>query len=638
MGGMRADDALNLARAYVKKTLQGQGALKGQDGFSPTITENADNTDKIYKLDITTADSTFTTPNLRGKDGEGSGGGEENIIDSISVNGVNVAPDENKNVDITVPSIEGLTKDADLATVAKSGNYEDLANKPIIPSLDGYAKTSEIPSKVSELENDNKYQTESDVTTTLANYATKTYVGEQIANAEHLKREIVTVLPSDTEASDNIIYMLKVESATGNDKYKEYMKIDGTVQMVGDTSVDLTDYAKSADIPTTLPANGGNADTVNNHTVETDVPVDAKFTDTVYDDAYIKEEFTKVDNKLTTNLLKPTLGTVKQDGITCTNNGDGTYTFNGTASVRTYFIFDSLNLEKNARLRLIGMTNPIKTRNMYVQTFDGVSQTVFMTDNDGIFTCSLSTKYNVGFLVNDNETCDNILIKPMLTTNLNATYDDFVPYTGSTGQINSDVAEVRKEFDGVNESLSVIGKCKNLLKPTLKTTEKNGVTCTDNGDGTYTLNTPNGAAKAKTQFVVYDKETTEYVGKKIIICGCPAGGDLSTYYISFTGWTPQQYFDTGNGYMIEFPSDAIGLRFNINIEEGVTVNNLVFKPMITTNLNATYDDFVPYTGNGETLASDVAEIKNDLGGLSFSASGTTLTITDGTNTWTLEAN
>lgn len=34
--------------------------------------------------------------------------------------------------------------------------------------------------------------------------------------------------------------------------------------------------------PTTLPADGGNADTVNNHTVETNVPADAVFTDTVY--------------------------------------------------------------------------------------------------------------------------------------------------------------------------------------------------------------------------------------------------------------------------------------------------------------------------------------------------------------------
>ena len=80
---------------------------KGDPGVSPIITENANNTDKIYKLDITTADSTFTTPNLKGADGQGGtgGSGEENIIDSISVNGVNVAPDENKNVDITVPNI-----------------------------------------------------------------------------------------------------------------------------------------------------------------------------------------------------------------------------------------------------------------------------------------------------------------------------------------------------------------------------------------------------------------------------------------------------------------------------------------------------------------------------------------------------
>ena len=38
---------------------------------------------------------------------------------------------------------------------------------------------------------------------------------------------------------------------------------------------------------------------------------------------------------------------------------------------------------------------------------------------------------------------------------------------------------------------------------------------------------------------------------------------------------------------------------------------------------------------GDALTEDVASLKNDLGGLSFSVSGTTLSITDGTNTWTL---
>lgn len=40
--------------------------------------------------------------------------------------------------------------------------------------------------------------------------------------------------------------------------------------------------ANKEDIPTSLPANGGNADTVGDFTVESNVPAGAKFTDTVY--------------------------------------------------------------------------------------------------------------------------------------------------------------------------------------------------------------------------------------------------------------------------------------------------------------------------------------------------------------------
>ena len=43
-----------------------------------------------------------------------------------------------------------------------------------------------------------------------------------------------------------------------------------------------TTKADKTELPTTLPANGGNADTVSGHTVNADVPEDAKFTDTVY--------------------------------------------------------------------------------------------------------------------------------------------------------------------------------------------------------------------------------------------------------------------------------------------------------------------------------------------------------------------
>ena len=68
------------------QTIKGQKGDKGDAGFSPTITENADNTDKIYKLDITTADSTFTTPNLKGADGQGGTGGSSTLSSDITSN------------------------------------------------------------------------------------------------------------------------------------------------------------------------------------------------------------------------------------------------------------------------------------------------------------------------------------------------------------------------------------------------------------------------------------------------------------------------------------------------------------------------------------------------------------------------
>lgn len=45
---------------------------------------------------------------------------------------------------------------------------------------------------------------------------------------------------------------------------------------------ELNKKADSKDIPTSLPANGGDADTVNGHTVKSNVPENAVFTDTIY--------------------------------------------------------------------------------------------------------------------------------------------------------------------------------------------------------------------------------------------------------------------------------------------------------------------------------------------------------------------
>ena len=88
--------------------------------------------------------------------------------------------------------------------------------------------------------------------------------------------------------------------------------VNNLEDVLSNTSVDLTDYAKKTDIPTTLPANGGNADTVNNHTVETNVPENAVFTDTIYDDTAVKGSIVKLNSNLSNKTkLSLELGDIK---------------------------------------------------------------------------------------------------------------------------------------------------------------------------------------------------------------------------------------------------------------------------------------------------------------------------------------
>ena len=81
----------------------------------------------------------------------------------------------------------------------------------------------------------------------------KGYVDELIGSAGTLKREVVNQLPSAAEAEENVIYMLKDNTAIGPDVYQEYMLIGGQLVMIGDTSVDLTNYIEKP-----VSSNAGN--------------------------------------------------------------------------------------------------------------------------------------------------------------------------------------------------------------------------------------------------------------------------------------------------------------------------------------------------------------------------------------------
>lgn len=71
--------------------------------------------------------------------------------------------------------------------------------------------------------------------------------------------------------------------------YTDFANKKTLADKLSEIDTEIGNKANKTEIPTELPANGGNSATVNGHTVKSDVPENAVFTDTVYDDTEVKE-------------------------------------------------------------------------------------------------------------------------------------------------------------------------------------------------------------------------------------------------------------------------------------------------------------------------------------------------------------
>ena len=121
----------------------------------------------------------------------------------------------------------------------------------------------------------------------------------------------------------------------------------------------------------------------------------------------------------------------------------------------------------------------------------------------------------------------------------------------------------------------------------------NGITMTNNGDGTFTIN---GTATADVNLGIYKggtdawkKVTSVNIDNiKLLYQCCPKDGSLNTYYTTnYFG-----YNDIGNGIIVTVgPNTATNLKLNtsmsIHVKQGTTCNNLVFRPQCI-NLTDTY--------------------------------------------------
>lgn len=113
------------------------------------------------------------------------------------------------------------------------------------------------------------------------------------ANSEHTHTAaqisgLPTSLPANGGNADTLGGKTASEfaSSSHNHDSRYYTETEMNTKLAGKSNTGHTHTASEVSgLPTSLPANGGNADTVGGHTVNADVPANAKFTDTTYSNA-----------------------------------------------------------------------------------------------------------------------------------------------------------------------------------------------------------------------------------------------------------------------------------------------------------------------------------------------------------------
>lgn len=138
--------------------------------------------------------------------------------------------------------------------LASLENYDDTEVKTDISNLKtNKADKSEIPTKVSQLQNDSGFIT--NAVNDLINYYlksetyTKSEVNDLISAISTLDLKVVETLPTE-DISTTTIYLVPKASAGTNDAYDEYIYVSNNWEFIGSTQVDLTDYVKNTDYAT----------------------------------------------------------------------------------------------------------------------------------------------------------------------------------------------------------------------------------------------------------------------------------------------------------------------------------------------------------------------------------------------------
>lgn len=259
-------------------------------------------------------------------------------------------------------------------------------------------------------------------------------------------------------------------------------------------------------------------------------------------------------------------GTITQNGGTATVNSDGTITFSGIPTA-----YMGIVLYNGKSL----VTNGIYTISIGKET-NNVSATIFLYDIDG--NTVLQQGFTSGITINFDEyptvTKWNITLsrsasnKEMSGTaypqlELGTTATEYTPYVA--------------DLSGVE--VSRYGK--NLLSYPYGDTTKtvNGITFTDNGDGTVTAT---GTATANADF---NLNGWFKIKKGMIVSSGTTGDAADTYEVFVNGMDGTMLRSRDNQQYADHDFTANMIR--IRVRPGTVVNGLVFKPQLELGKTAT---------------------------------------------------
>ena len=317
-------------------------------------------------------------------------------------------------------------------------------------------------------------------------------------------------------------------------------------------------------------------------------------------------------------IVYPYFNTTKTvNGGRFTDNGDGSITINGTFTAQTDFLMCDGNNPPSATLTA-GQSYTLSGcptgggSDKYMLTYSGNPIGLWHDYGSGItFTPTDNvTPYNLRIRIAEGFTANNLIFRPML--NVGTTALSYQPY-----------------FKGLKNAYfkEIVSTGRNLIpypyKETTKTT--NGITFTDNGDGSLTVN---GTAEGGIASFTFSSASNSinFIAGKTYYFSCPHG--VLAYQEKQGGEVRYR-----TAFPITWGEGWIFVSLYMQLNNGESENNLTLYPML--NFGTTAEPYEPYKQSvlslPEALENPVYNTLNFQTGKNISQGITK--VFDGTETW-----